>query len=328
MDSDLQRRKRSEENVPKFMRGKQPKFARASRLAKTERHGRSTGIRTPKSEGEENRVEAERNKRDKNTGRAAQDNDSRGRQYTLESRNLTTTTDAVNTPQAVTTTPESGTTNNRRRKNCRRRGTGEEDNTAMGEGVNSIDEDNELCEDRSSRRLDQEERATRRQERRDRRRREREERRRERERRKQEKKRKRKEERRNKRKGCRKMRRMSKGDDNKIAEQEAGEESSESGADDDVMCQARKDRRNKRKRGERKKDKKKKKKKKKKQKTEHQRKAKDVQSEEIMTSDLPKAHSSVVDPFEGDEWNGYSPDLWETQVAAGSSGLTEVSFPP
>ncbi|XP_042242052.1 uncharacterized protein LOC121879472, partial [Homarus americanus] len=124
------------------------------------------------------------------------------------------------------------------------------------------------------------------------------------------------------------MRRMSKGDDNKIAEQEAGEESSESGADDDVMCQARKDRRNKRKRGERKKDKKKKKKKKKKQKTEHQRKAKDVQSEEIMTSDLLKAHSSVVDPFEGDEWNGYSPDLWETQVAAGSSGLTEVSFGP
>ncbi|XP_068213214.1 caldesmon-like [Palaemon carinicauda] len=35
------------------------------------------------------------------------------------------------------------------------------------------------------------------------------------------------------------------------------------------------------------------------------------------------------DPFEGDPWDGYSPDLfWETDIAAGSSALKEVSLGP
>ncbi|KAK8727436.1 hypothetical protein OTU49_009554, partial [Cherax quadricarinatus] len=198
------------------------------------------------------------------------------------------------------------TTNRRnkiRKKDCRRNKT-EEGNRSSGTSQ-------DLCEEKPSRREDREERARKRQERRDQKRREREERRKEKERRKQERKRKKEEKKKHKRKGCHNVRgveRGGRGDNEAVAE----------GAGEDVMCQARKERRNNtRKHRKKEKDKSTK---------TRGKEDKRIQSGDSLSSSLTEDHPQVLDPFEGLEWDGYSPDIWESQVAAGTSGLTEVTL--
>lgn len=335
------RRRRSPEGggIPKFRRERVPKFARgaaggssstSSGLLKTERHGRSTSHTSPKFDRARGSTRDEdlrwEGQQDVVGGAAAAE---RGHFHDSPATGRPHARDAPTpAPQGEAGSPDRGEEKKKkgRKKGCKQRGGGEEDGALVaGEAE---DEGEDRCGGRGSSPPTDAERARRREERRSRRR---EERRKEKERKRQERKRRRKEERMKRREGCRKMRR--------IREEEEGgggggvdQVSSGDGADDpasDLMCQARKGRKNRKReeREQRKRDRRKKKKKKKNEKKKNP-KDNDVQSEETSKYPYPDVSSRMIDPFLGEEWLGYSPDMWETQVAAGTSGLTEVSLGP
>ncbi|KAK8727433.1 hypothetical protein OTU49_009554, partial [Cherax quadricarinatus] len=304
-DAARERLKRSEKSVPKFRRERIPKFARTSGSLKAERRSRSAALKTPKFD----RRLTSRDSIGSNTLEEDEVSVSLRQHRHAPPPATHTPPPTTHTPPPTTHTPltVTHTTTNRRnkirKKDCRRNKT-EEGNRSSGTSQ-------DLCEEKPSRREDREERARKRQERRDQKRREREERRKEKERRKQERKRKKEEKKKHKRKGCHNVRgveRGGRGDNEAVAE----------GAGEDVMCQARKERRNNtRKHRKKEKDKSTK---------TRGKEDKRIQSGDSLSSSLTEDHPQVLDPFEGLEWDGYSPDIWESQVAAGTSGLTEVTL--
>lgn len=319
------RRRRWSGSVPKFLR--RPKFVPAA----TERRGRSAHTHTAEFDVPQDYASADRHRTRRNEAGEGEE-----------------ATPQTSGPQAGAEEEKSGgereenhvvnidndDPGNERRKGKKRRkktgrsrackpvrgggGTEEGDESISERSGNNLTESNEGgCKKVGERRQRiMEERARKRQEKR----RQREERRKEKERRKLENRKKRKLERRKRRREC--------------MEAKQGDEGSGEAENCDVEEEERRERRNRRReeRQKRRKEKQRRKKRKKKRKKTSGEEEETVAGESNSQRQVPDVpfsppiSSRTQDPFEGLTWDGYSPDMWETQVAAGISGLEEEEW--